>query len=332
MKILFMGVRDDERPAAEAWMAAHPEHEVTLSTSVLTLDTVDEVEGFDALTLQQVVSPEPEVYARLEKHGIRQLSSRTAGVDMFDLALAQQHGIVVSNVPVYSPNAIAEFALASALHITRRFGPIAEKMASHDFRFAGLIGRELATLRVAVLGTGSIGLRTARLFHALGATVVGYDPYPRPDFDEVGTYAASVEEAVDGADILTLHMPALADNHHMIDASVLARLAPQAIVINAARGAILDARALLDAIRSGHLMGAALDTYEGEAPYYRSDWTGRELEDPLFAELLAEPAVLMTPHVAFYSETAVKNLVTGGLDNAVAVVETGTCGSIMSPA
>lgn len=330
MKILFLGVRDDEMPALEAWREEHPEHEVTVRRSILTMDTIGEAEGHEAITLQQVISPEPEVYPALAAMGIRQLSSRTAGVDMFDLALAREHGIVITNVPVYSPNAIAEFALASTLHLTRRFPQIQEHNRSRDFRFAGLIGRELATLRVAVLGTGSIGLRTGRLFHALGAEVVGYDPYPRPDFGEVGTYVKTLEEAVQEADVLTLHMPLLESTRHLVDAAVLERLNPGAIVVNAGRGGLLDTRALLDGLDSGHLGGAALDTYENEAPYYRYDWSGKDLGDPVLEELLGRPDVLMTPHVAFYTDTAVENLVRGGLDNAELAARTGEAPTAMN--
>lgn len=330
MKILFMGARDDEMPALEAWREAHPEHEVTPTSDILTLATVDQLADYDALTLQQVIAPEPEVNARLQELGIRQLSSRTAGVDMFDLADLRERGIVVTNVPVYSPNAIAEFVLASALHLTRRFPVIDSALARHDFRFAGMIGRELATLRVAVLGTGSIGLRTARLFHALGATIVGYDPYPRPDFGEVGTYVESLEEAMAGADLVTLHMPSTSETHHMIGAEQLAAMAEGSVLVNAARGGILDTRALLDALDSGHLAGAALDVYENEAQYFRYDWQGKDLGDPVLAELIEREDVLLTPHVAFYTRTAVHNLVTGGLDNAVEAVETGTCGTAVN--
>lgn len=332
MKILFLGIREDERPALEAWQREHPEHEVVAREEILTAATLPLLKGVQAVCLQQVISPEPEVYSALAEAGIRQLSSRTAGVDMLDLALAKQHGIVVTNVPVYSPNAIAEFVLASTLYLTRRFSQIERKNSQRDFRFAGLIGRELATLRVAVLGTGSIGLRAARLFHALGAEVVGYDPYPRPDFGEVGQYAPTLEEAVEGADVLTLHMPLLASNHHIIDEAVLARLAPGAVVINAGRGGLLDTAALLEALNSGHLSGAALDTYENEAPYYRYDWTGKDLGDAVLEELLGREDVLMTPHVAFYTDTAVQNLVTGGLDNAVLAAETGTAPTVVEPA
>lgn len=332
MKLMFMGARDDEMAAIEEWKAQNPGHDVTVTTDVLSLETVDSIEGHDALVVQQVIVPEPEVYARLQELGITQISSRTAGVDMFDLGLAREHGIAVTNVPVYSPNAIAEFALASTLHLTRRFPQIERKNAERDFRFAGLIGREIATLKVAIIGTGAIGFQTAKHFRALGAEVVAFDLFPRDDFAQVGTYAATIEEAVQGADVVSLHIPATAENHHLFDAEMLARMAPGAILVNAGRGALVDTRALLDAIDTGALAGAALDTYENEQKYFRYDWSEKDLGDPLLEELLMRPEVLVTPHVAFYSETAVQNLVSGGLDNAVEVARTGTCASVLNAA
>lgn len=324
MRIMFMGAREDELPAIEAWRSQHPDHEVTVTTDVLNAETVEGLAGYDALVVQQVIVPPVEIYARLKELGLTQISSRTAGVDMFDLEQARQQGIAITNVPVYSPNAIAEFALASTLHLTRRFPQIAHKNRERDFRFMGLIGREIATLKVAIIGTGAIGYQTAKHFRALGAEVVAFDLFPRDDFAEVGTYASSIEEAVSGADVVSLHIPATAENHHLFDAPMLARMAPGAILVNAGRGALVDTRALLDAIDAGALAGAALDTYENEQKYFRFDWRGKDLGDPILEELLERPEVLLTPHVAFYSETAVHNLVTGGLDNAVEVVASGT--------
>lgn len=324
MRIMFMGAREDELPAIEAWRSQHPDHEVTVTTDVLNAETVEGLAGYDALVVQQVLVPPVEIYARLKELGLTQISSRTAGVDMFDLERARQHGIAITNVPVYSPNAIAEFALASTLHLTRRFPQIAHKNRERDFRFMGLIGREIATLKVAIIGTGAIGYQTAKHFRALGAEVVAFDLFPRDDFAEVGTYASSIEEAVSGADVVSLHIPATAENHHLFDAPMLARMAPGAILVNAGRGALVDTRALLDAIDAGALAGAALDTYENEQQYFRFDWRDKDLGDPILEELLERPEVLLTPHVAFYSETAVHNLVTGGLDNAEEVVTSGT--------
>lgn len=324
MRIMFMGAREDELPAIEAWRSQHPDHEVTVTTDVLNAETVEGLAGYDALVVQQVLVPPVEIYARLKELGLTQISSRTAGVDMFDLEQARQHGIAITNVPVYSPNAIAEFALASTLHLTRRFPQIAHKNRERDFRFMGLIGREIATLKVAIIGTGAIGYQTAKHFRALGAEVVAFDLFPRDDFAEVGTYASNIEEAVSGADVVSLHIPATAENHHLFDAPMLARMAPGAILVNAGRGALVDTRALLDAIDAGALAGAALDTYENEQQYFRFDWRDKDLGDPILEELLERPEVLLTPHVAFYSETAVHNLVTGGLDNAEEVVTSGT--------
>ncbi|MGQ4494929.1 D-2-hydroxyacid dehydrogenase [Dermabacteraceae bacterium P13115] len=330
MRILFTGVRDDEMPAVNEWIANHPEHEVVTTTKNLTLENIEMVEGFDALTVQQVLVPEAEVYTRLKEYGITQLSSRTAGVDMYDLVAARENGIAISNVPVYSPNAIAEFALTSALYLTRRFPVILERNAKRDFRFAGMIGREIATMKVAILGTGAIGTITARHFKALGAEIVGFDLYPRDEFREVGTYVDSIEEAVTGADIVSLHMPATAENHHLFGKEMLQRFAPGAVLVNAARGALVDTEALLEVLEEGHLSGAALDTYENEQKYFRYDWSDKDLGDPVLEQLLDRDDVLVTPHVAFYTETAVQNLVYGGLDNAVEVKTTGTCPSVVN--
>lgn len=330
MKILFMGVRDDETPAVEEWRAAHPEHTVETSSEILTADTIDMLDGVDALCVQQVVAIDAELLAKVAEKGLVQLSSRTAGVDMIDVKAAREHGIAVTNVPSYSPNAIAEFALASTLHLTRRFPLILERNAERDFRFAGMIGRELRTMRVAIIGTGLIGRITARHFKNLGSEVVGFDLYPNDEFTTIGTYAASFEDAIKGADIVSLHVPLTTDNHHMFGAEQMALMNKGGILVNAGRGGLVDTQALLASLDAGHLAGAALDVYENEAQYFRFDWRNKDLGDPLLERLLEHPQVLVTPHVAFYTETAVHALVTQGLDNAVLVREGGTCRSAVN--
>ncbi len=330
MKILFMGVRDDERAALDTWRDEHPEHTVTDTTEILTPDTVSMLDDVDALCVQQVIAIEAPVIAQAAEKGIVQISSRTAGVDMIDVAAAREHGITVTNVPSYSPNAIAEFALASTLYLTRRFPLILERGAAHDFRFGGMIGRELRTMRVAIIGTGLIGRITARHFASLGAEVVGFDLFQNDEFTQIGAYAPSLEEAITGVDVVSLHVPLTGDNHHLMGAEQFALMADGAIMVNAARGGLVDTEALIAALESGQLGGAALDVYENEAQYFRYDWQGKELGDPILEKLLDRDDVLVTPHVAFYTETAVAALVTSGLDNAVEAKETGTCASAVN--
>lgn len=331
MKILFLGARPDETPAIESWKASHPEHTVTVSSEVLSLATLPLVEGHDALVIQQVLVPEPEVYAELERLGITQLSVRSAGFDMYDLEAATRHGLGITNVPVYSPNAIAEYTLALALNLVRNIPATLDRVKQYDFRPAGLIGRELRTMKVAVLGTGRIGTRAAELFAALGAEVIGFDLYPNDAFRAIGTYAESVEDALRGADMVSLHMPATAENHHLLNKETLALLAEGAYVVNTGRGALVDTEALMEALDAGHLTSAALDVYEFEGAYAFKDMRGQTLEDPVYARLIAREDVLDTPHLAFYTHTAVENLVHGGLDNAVRMVETGECPTLVNP-
>lgn len=331
MKILFLGARPDEHPAIESWKAAHPEHTVTVSQQILSTATLPLVDGHDALVIQQVAVPEPEVYEQLAAKGITQMSVRSAGFDMYDLEAATRHGLGITNVPVYSPNAIAEYTVALALNLVRNIPATLARVQQYDFRPAGLIGREIRTMKVAVLGTGRIGMRAAELFAALGAEVVGFDLFPNDAFRAIGTYAESFEEALRGADMVSLHMPATGENHHLLNEQTLALLNPGAYVVNTGRGALVDTTALMAALDSGQLTSAALDVYEFEGPYMFKDLREQGIEDEVFATLLAREDVLNTPHLAFYTHTAVENLVHGGLDNAVAMVENGTCPTLVNP-
>ncbi|MBO0388007.1 D-lactate dehydrogenase [Staphylococcus simulans] len=321
-KIKFFGTRDYEKDVALNW-AKENDVEVSFSNDFLSYDTLDQLEGFDGVTTMQFGKLEKEAYPKLEAMGIKQVAQRTAGFDMYDLELAKKHGIIISNVPSYSPETIAEYSVAAALNLVRRFPRIEKRVQDYDFTWdATIMARPVKDMTVAIIGTGRIGALTGNLFAGFGAKIVGYDLYPNDSLDFL-EYKDTIEEAVKDADIVSLHMPGSADNHHIFNKEMFAKFKDGAILVNAARGAVVDTEALIDAVNEGKLTGTAVDTYEFEMPYFTFDFTGKELEDETFKKLIENDRIQLTPHIAFFSDEAVRNLVEGGLNAALNVIKTG---------
>lgn len=323
-KIMFFGTRDYEKKDALNWGKAH-NVEVVTSEEILSADTVDQLEGFDGVTTMQFGKLEDSVYPKLEGYGIKQIAQRTAGFDMYDLDLAKKHGIVISNVPSYSPETIAEYSVSIALQLVRKFPLIEKRVQAHNFKWAApIMSTPVKNMTVAIIGTGRIGAATGKIYAGFGAKVVGFDAYPNHSLDFL-EYKDSVEEAIKDADIISLHVPANKESFHLFDKSMFSKVKKGAILVNVARGAVIDTPALLDAVNECTLSGAAIDTYENEADYFTYDWTGKDVDDPTLLELIRHENILVTPHIAFFSDEAVRNLVEGGLNAALSVIETGKC-------
>ena len=322
MKLLMMGAREDERVFAEKW-AKENKIDLEITNDFLSPDTLHLVEGKDGIALQQTMGLPKEMYQQLADLGIKQIATRSAGYDMYDLEAATEAGLIVTNVPEYSPNAIAEFAVTSALATVRQLNKIQANMAKQDFRWAkDMISREIRSMTVGIIGTGRIGRITAQILKGFGAEIIAYDLYQNDDAKEFLTYKDSVEEVVKEADLISIHMPATKDNHHLFNDDLFNLMKDGSFLVNTARGMIVDTAALLRALDSGKLAGAALDTYENEMPYVTKDFTDKEIEDEIFKELVNREDVIFTPHIAFYTDTAVENLVAGGLNAVYDVVTT----------
>lgn len=228
-----------------------------------------------------------------------------AGLDTIDLAAARAHGVDVVHVPDYSIREVSDHTIALVLTLCRRIAAYSSAVRSGqwDMRSGGVVYR-LSALRLGVIGLGRIGQMVARKAAAFGFDVVGYDVAPPADS---AVRLLSLEELLSTSDVVTLHLPLTAQTHHLIDAARLALMRPTAVLVNTSRGGVVDQAALGAAIIDGTLAGAALDVLEHEPP---------DPADPL----LAATQVIITPHVAFYSEEALAELNRRAAENIVAAL------------
>lgn len=324
MKLLMYSSRPDEQKWIKEWQERHPGVEIDTNEEVLTAQTVGLAKGYDGISVTQSVSMvDDEIYEKLNAYGIKAMGTRTVGYDIIDVKEARNKGITVTNVPSYSPRAIAELAFSQALYFMRNLHKYNAAFGRQDFRWHGWISPEIHTLKVGVVGTGKIGATAAKLFHSVGATILGYDMYQNPELTGFIEYQDTLEELLEKSDIITLHTPLTAENGHMLNERTLSLMKDGAILVNTARGGLIDTKALLAALKSGKIGAVALDSIEDETDYFKHDFTGREIENQIYKEFLEMENVMMTPHIAFFTHNAVDNIVNKGLDGVYEILTEG---------
>ena len=212
---------------------------------------------------------------------------------------------------------MADYAIMLMLMALRKVKFVQRCAAAQDFSLEGKIGRSLGSCTVGVVGTGAIGSCVVRELQGFGCRVLAYDPVEKDELSGLATYV-DLPELLAASDVVTLHAPGLPENRHMIGAGELARMREGAVLVNAARGSLVDTAALLDALESGHLGGAALDTIEDEAGLYYLDRSRDVLAGRDRAALMALPNVVVTPHMAFYTAEDVEGMVRSNVEALLA--------------
>lgn len=256
------------------------------------------------------------VLKALHALGVRAVVLRCAGFNNVDLAAAEQLGFFVARVPAYSPEAVAEHTLALIMTLNRQTHRAYNRVREGNFMLDGLLGRTLHGKTVGIVGTGKIGLATARILHGMGCTVLGHDPYPSPEFDALGT-TVPLDELLARSDIVSLHCPLTAQTQHMIDEASLARMKPGAMLVNTSRGGLVDTDAVIRALKSHHLGHLAIDVYEQESALFFQDRSGEIIDDDVFQRLMTFPNVLVTGHQGFFTAEALQEIAETTLGNLV---------------
>jgi D-specific alpha-keto acid dehydrogenase len=266
-------------------------------------------EGHRSISVSHRVPVTPPVLQALSSVGVKYVSTRSIGFDHIDLAFAESLGISVENV-AYSPDAVADYTLMMILMALRSAKSTVLRAEAHDFRLSDVRGRELRDLTVGVIGTGRIGEAVINRLRGFGGRILAHDPYPRLDVEYV-----HLDELLKSSDIVTLHTPLAPETHHLINAERITTMKDGAFVINTGRGAVIETEALIHALETGALGGAALDVVEGEKGLFYSDHRDDSIETTTVSRLQGMPNVLITPHTAFYTDHALSDAVENSLIN-----------------
>lgn len=323
MKIIAYGIREDERPYLEEW-AQDQGIEVRVVRELLDEQTADLAKGYDGAVVYQQKPYSGAILDRLAANGVTNLSLRNVGVDNVDADAVKRNGFKVTNVPAYSPAAIAEFTVTRLMQLLRRTPTFDRKQALGDLRWAPDIADELNTMTVGIIATGRIGRAAMKIYQGFGAKVIAYDVYHNPELEKQGIYVESLDDLYAQADVISLHAPATKDNEKMLNDAAFAKMKPGVWILNPARGSLIDTDALIRALDSGQVAGAALDVYEDEVGIFNTDFGSfASIPDERLKNLMERDNVLVSPHIAFYTRTAVKNMVQYALNNNRDLIATG---------
>ena len=324
MKIIAYGIRDDEKPYLDKWSEENPDVEVASTGELLDESTVDQAKGADGVVTYQQKPYTAAVLDKLGSFGIKFLSLRNVGVDNIDVDAAKRNGIQVTNVPAYSPEAIAEFTVTQLMRLLRRTNTFDRKQTNGDLRWAPDIADELNQMTVGVFATGRIGRAAMRIYKGFGAKVIAYDIYHNPELEKEGVYVDTPEELYAQSDVISLHAPATKENEHMINDKTIAQMKDGVFLLNPARGALVDTDALIRGLDSGKIGGAAIDTYEDEVGIFNTDFGSFDkIPDERLKGLMKRENVLVSPHIAFYTKRAVRNMVYFAMDANKSLIKTG---------
>lgn len=239
----------------------------------------------------------------LRRTGVRYISTRSVGRNHIDVEYAQSIGIRVENV-AYSPDSVADYTLMLMLMAVRNAKSIFSRAQAHDYRLNEVRGRELRDMTVGVIGTGHVGAAVIQRLRGFGCRVLAYDRCPKTPAEYV-----PLDQLLQQSQLVTLHTPLDADTHHLLDRQRLEQMRPGAFIINTARGSLIDTEALLAALESGRLGGVALDVLEGEEGLFYSDHRNSAIHNRLLLRLHQLPNVLITPHTAYHTDHALRDVI-----------------------
>lgn len=275
----------------------------------LTSETAASLAGADAVCVFVNDCIDEPCLRALSKAGVRLVALRCAGFNNVDLAAAKSLGIAVTRVPAYSPHAVAEYTVALLLTLNRKIHRAWNRVREHNFALNGLVGFDIAGKTVGIVGTGKIGRITAQIFRGFDAKVLAYDPFPATEWARERQVGYTDFHTLLGAsDIVSLHLPLTPQTRFLLNAAAFAQMKPGAFLVNTSRGKLVDTAALIDALRSGHLGGVALDVYEEEEGLFFEDHSGELLQDDELSRLLSFPNVLVTAHQAFFTHEALAEI------------------------
>jgi D-lactate dehydrogenase len=287
----------------------------------LILKNLDKVKDYEVVSVSIYSKINREVIQKLPK--LRFVTTRSTGFDHIDINECKKSNITVSNVPTYGENTVAEHAFALILSITRNVHKSYVRSMNEDYSMGGLKGFDLKGKTLGVVGTGNIGLHVIRIAKGFGMNVIAYDVKRQKFIAEVleFTYAGTLDELLKQSDIVSLHVPYSKETHHMINREKLQLMKKGSILINTARGGLVDNSALIEALDNGTLRGIGLDVIEGEESIKEEKACLTDVKNKAFCNFMEElvvkhpDKVVFTPHIAFYSQEALERILDTTIEN-----------------
>ena len=313
MKIAVYSCRKDEIHLFEQYGKEY-DAELVLSPLPPTKETARLAEGCTAVDI--ITTPVGrELIDIWHNYGVKAIATRTVGYEHVDHEYAESLGISVSNVS-YTPHTVAEYTVMTMLMAIRKMKAIMTRYMGQDFSLKEIRGRELCNMTVGVIGTGKIGETVIRNLSGFGCRILAYDVFEKDSVRKFAEYC-SLDTLYREADLITLHTPALPETCGMINKNTIASMKDGVVLINMARGVLVNTADLIEALERGKVAAAALDVVEGESAIYYKDFKYKPVGHHEMAILQAMPNVIMTPHTAFFTDEAVGDMVRYSIEHCI---------------
>ena len=315
MKILFYDTKPYDSESFDAILPSYPDITIDYLKTDISPRTASLARESDAVCLFVASDVGEKTVRALHDAGVKLILMRCAGYNNVDLKTADELGITVMRVPGYSPEAIAEHALALAFAVNRHIHKAYIKVRENNFSLMGLTGINFHGKTAGIIGTGKIGAAMARCCHGIGMKVIAYDKYPNKSLDFVEY--KTLDEVLSRSDLISLHCPLTQETYHMINIDTIEKMKDGVILVNTSRGALISTEDLIKGNRMHKFAGIGLDVYEEEQKNVFENREDDILETSVTSRLLSFPNVIVTSHQGFLTKEALEAISTTTLDNAM---------------
>jgi D-lactate dehydrogenase len=303
MKILFYSTKQFDKDSFSKVNKQY-NHTLVFQKETLSVETVHLAKGYACVCVSVRDTVDEKVIQQLHTNGTKLLALRSAGFDHVDVEKAKKLGMIVTYVPRYSPYSVAEHAVTLMLSLNRKIVAAAEKTRSYNFALDGLMGFDMHGKTVGILGTGKIGMITAKILKGFGCNIIAYDVYQNPECEKMGIPYVSLDELYAMSDIISLHAPLTPETENMINSESIDKMKKGVMIINTARGKLIDTEAAIKGLETGRIGYLGLDVYENEKGVFFEDKSEEGIADEQLKKLLSLPNVLITAHQASFTKEA----------------------------
>ncbi len=318
MKILFYGTKNYDEQFFEKLLPEFPDIKIKFIEANIHEETASLAKGYEAICAFVNADLGASVIKELHQQGVKLILMRCAGYNNVDLKTAHKYGMKVLRVPGYSPEAVAEHAMALALTANRHTHKAYIKCRENNFTLSGLMGVNLYQKTAGIIGTGKIGQAMARICKGFGMRVIAYDLFPNKNLDFLEY--VSLDELLAASDLISLHCPLTDETKHIINEKTIAKMKDGVILVNTSRGGLIKTEDLISGIRDHKFFAVGLDVYEEESDYVFEDLSESIMQTSLIQRLLSFPNVTMTSHQGFFTEEALTNIAETTMENAQAYI------------
>ncbi len=319
-KIIAFEARDDESHYFEELKTRH-NIQIECYTHDISKDTLHCLDGAKAISILGHSQMNRDLLTALKQAGVNFISTRTVGYNHIDLQAANELGIRVSNA-FYDPHGVADYTVMLILMLLRKYKQAMWRANVNDYSLRGLQGRELRKLTVGIVGTGNIGAQVIQNLTGFGCRIIAHSRKVNPEVAGIAEYL-SLEDLYAQADIISYHLPLMESTSRMVNSESLAKMKDGVILINSSRGELMKISDVIDAIESHKIGALAMDVFENESGIYHQDRRTDIISNRDMAYIRQFPNVIMTQHIAFYTDTAVENMVRCGIESLLDFLRSG---------